>query len=409
MHATSFIASPRVGWFRCAIAVVVLAASTGISSDANAQELAREMGSALTPMPKSLIDKSRSILSLDDDQYEIVVDLYQGYRSAYRQIVEESDAKRRQIWEKARDGDRDAAEIKARENMKKALADLVLLDTTFSDDLRAILSGDQLVKFEAFERAKRRDSTRHSSMLSGEGADPIDILQHLKIDTASLTGYEAMAAEYAESMDRQILARSAIWKSGYDAYLAGDNWKRLRDDYPKLYVVAKQIRDTNRRYARQIAELLTEEERTKFDEEFRRRSYPTIYREGVITKRLKAARAVEALSDSQKDQLQIVEHAYDRDAETINAKWRSSLDRVQDLIAADANKGWNSTEAQTVRDVVAERVQLDKKYLDKIDAVLTEAQLSTVPAATRDVPRMRGDVMPEWDRDSVRKWLQDKN
>ena len=76
---------------------------------------------------------------------------------------------------------------------------------------------------------------------------------------------------------------------------------------------------------------------------------------------------------------------------------------------ADANKGWNSTEAQTVREVVAERVQLDKKYLDKIDAVLTEAQLSTVPAATREVPRMRGDVMPEWDRDSVRKWLQDKN
>lgn len=409
MRATPRTAPGRLGWFNSAIALIALAGAALFTADARAQELAREMGSALTPMPKSLIDKTRTLLSLDDDQYEIVQDLYQGYRAAYRLIVEESDAKRRQIWEKARDGDRNVAEIKARENMKKALADLVSLDTTFCDDLRAILSGDQSIKFEVFERAKRRDSTRHSSMLSGEGADPIDILQHLKIETSTLAGFDTIAAEYGESMDRQIIARSAIWKAGYDAYLAGDEWKRLRDDYPKLYVVAKQIRDTNRRYARQIGELLKEEDRVKFDDEFRRRSYPTIYREGVITKRLKAARNVEALSDSQKDQLQTVEHAYDRDAEAINSRWRSSLDRVQDLIVADANKGWNSTEAQTVRDVVAERVQLDKKYLDKIDAVLTEAQLSTVPAATRDVPRMRGDVMPEWDRDSVRKWLQDKN
>lgn len=409
MRGIPRITPRRLGRLRCVIAVVALAGIALVTPEARAQELSREMGSALTPMPKSLIDKSKAILSLDDDQYEIVVDLYQGYRAAYRQIVEESDAKRRQIWEKARDGDRDAAEVKARDNMKKALADLVHLDSTFCDDLRAILSGDQSSKFESFERAKRRDSTRHSSMLSGEGADPIDILQHLKINTSALTGYEAMAAEYSESMDRQIIARSAIWKAGYDAYLAGDEWKRLRDDYSKLYVVAKQIRDINRRYARQMGELLTEEDRTKFDEEFRRRSYPTIYREGVITKRLKAARNVDGLSDSQKDQLQIVESSYERDAEAINARWRSSLDRVQDLIVADASKGWNSTEAQTVRDVVAERVQVDKKYLDKIDAVLTEAQLATVPAVSREIPRMRGDVMPEWDRDSVRKWLQDKN
>jgi len=56
--------------------MVALAGSACLTSRARAQELAREMGSALTPMPKSLIDKSKAILSLDDDQYEIVVDLY---------------------------------------------------------------------------------------------------------------------------------------------------------------------------------------------------------------------------------------------------------------------------------------------------------------------------------------------
>jgi hypothetical protein len=375
---------------------------------ARGQEMARELGSALTPMPKGLIDKAKSVLSLDDDQFEIVKDLYQGYRIAYRSLVEETDAKRRQLYERARDGNHDEADTKGRELMKKALADLVRLDETFTSDLRTLLSGEQLAKMEEFERAKRRESTRHSSMLSGEGADPIDIVSALKIDVTTLTEFPAAAAEYAESLDRQIVARSQIWKTGYDAYLAGDDWERLRADYPKLYVVSKQIRDINRRYAKQIASMLSDEDRLKFEEEFKRRSYPQVYKESVITKRLKAARKADGLTEAQIEQLTQVEQAYERDAESLNSRWRSSLDRAQDLIASSGNRSWNSSETQAVRDIVEERVALDKRYLDRIDAVLTEAQVGQLPATSRDMPRLRGDAMPDWDRESVRKWLQDK-
>jgi hypothetical protein len=176
-----------------------------------------------------------------------------------------------------------------------------------------------------------------------------------------------------------------------------------------LYVVAKQIRDLNRRFARQISEMLADEDRAKFEEEFRKRSYPQVYKESVIDKRLKAARNLEELTESQKDQLATLEHSYERDAEAINARWRSSLDRVQDLIVASGSKSWNSAESQAVRDVVQERVQLDKKYLDRIDGVLTEAQVGRLPATSRDMPKLHGDAMPDYDRESVRKWLQDKN
>lgn len=371
--------------------------------------MAREIGSALTPMPRPLIEKAKRLLDLDDDQFEIVKDLYDGYRAAYRTLVEDTDARCRQAYQKARDdGNWGEAEAKCHEMMKKTLASLEKLDDTFTNDLRSILSGNQLAKFDEFARTKRRESTRHTSMLSGEGADPIDILHALRINPDKLTDFSVAEGEYAEALDRQIITRSQIWKTGYDAYLAGDEWKRIRDDYPKLYVVSKQIRDLNRKFSRQIAEMLGDEDRARFEDEFKKRSYPQVYKESVIAKRLKAARRVEGLTESQKDQLTNLERSYDRDAETINARWRSSLDRVQDLIVASASRSWNSSEAQDVREVVDERVKLDKKYLDRIDAVLTEAQVGTLPATSRDMPRLRGDAMPDWDRDSVRKWLQDK-
>lgn len=388
-----------------AAALTIVAAFPAV---VRAQEMGRELGSALTPMPRPLIDKAKRLLNLDDDQFEIVKDLYDGYRSAYRTLVSDTDAKCRQVYQKARDdGNWGDAETKVREMMKKTLGSLERLDDTFTTDLRAILSGNQLAQFDEFARAKRRESTRHTSMLSGEGADPIDILLSLKIDPDKLPDFATASAEYAESLDRQIIARSSIWKTGYEAYLGGDDWKRIRDDYPKLYVVSKQIRDLNRRFARQIGEMLGEEDRTKFEDEFKKRSYPQIYKESVITKRLKAARNVEGLSDSQKDQLTTLEHSYEREAETTNARWRSWLDRVQDLIVSSANRSWNSTEAQEVRDVVEERVKLDKKYLDRIDAVLTPDQVNGLPATSRDMPRLRGDAMPDWDRNSVSKWLKD--
>lgn len=373
-----------------------------------AQEIARELGSALTPVPRDLIEKSRNLLSLDDDQFEIVKDLFQGYRAAYRTMIEESDAKRKQFFEKARaNSDWAGADTKSRDLMKKTLADLQRLDTTFMDDVRAILSGNQLAQFENFERTKRRESSRHSSMLSGEGADPLDILASLKIDPTTLADYPVAAADYAEALDRQIQARAQIWKAGYDAYLAGDDWQRLRDDYPKLYVVSKQIRDVNRRVARQIAEMLPEADKARFEDEFRRRSYPQIYNEGVIAKRLKAARGAEGLTDFQKEELEIAEHAYERDSEHINAKWRSSLDRAQDLIVAQGKNAWSSSEAQSVRETAEERKQLDRKYLDTIDKILTEEQVGRLPATSREMPKFRGDAMPDWDRDAVRKWLKD--
>jgi hypothetical protein len=394
---------------RAALVALGLGVAGMWPSVARGQEIARELGSVLTPMPRPLIDKAKRLLNLDDDQFEIVKDLYQGYRAAYRSVVEESDARRHQMYEKARDGDGDAAEAKSREMMKKTIADLDRLDETFMSDLRAILSGGQAATIDEFERAKRRESTRHSSMLSGEGADPIDILQHLTIDPSSLADFPTAAADYAESLDRQIVARSRIWRAGYDSYLSTGDWQVLRDAYPKLYVVSKQIRDLNRRFSRQIAEMLSDADRARFEEEFRRRSYPQVYQESVIAKRLKAARNADALTDSQKDQLTSVEHSYDRDAEAINVRWRSSLDRVQELIVSSGSRSWDSSEAQTLREVVEERVRLDKSFLDRIDAVLSEEQAGRLPATSREMPRLRGDALPDWDRESVRKWLKDKD
>src|SRR5258705_10948404 len=99
-------------------------------------------------------------------------------------------------------------------------------------------------------------------------------------------------AQYEAELDRKLAKRNDMWDKAMDRgqeYMQAfqnQDFGKLQEQFDKLRDASMHVRDVNRRYERQIESILPEDQRAKFADEFKRDSFPMIYRQSFASRTL---------------------------------------------------------------------------------------------------------------------------
>jgi hypothetical protein len=406
----SMVGRLRAGLLAIAAAIAVLLPV----ARANAQGDVEEMAIVFNPLTPRSVEAAKRTLSLDEDQAQVAKDLYSGYRSAIRTLMKETQAKSNAVMEKAREEQNyDAIRKGQMAAFKEAFEKVEGMEKSFNDDLKAVLTEEQVAKFPSFERARRRENARLIQFMAGEGADVVDILAALKIDTSANEEIKALLTEYEVSFDRAISERQTLLKEFIQKMIdadGSDEMQSMMDFMPKLYAKAKAGRDVNRQAARRIGEILPEADRARFALEVNRRSFPSIYKVTATGKKLEAAAKFEDLSETQKGQVEATLTSYRNLVEIHNKEWSSQVDAMQEDFGGDFKKMMSGEEpkgVQATEEARKKRVDLEKSFLEKLEQLLSAEQKDRLPVARPDDEIAHVSMMePDIDHDAIKDWKE---
>jgi hypothetical protein len=174
--------------------------------------------------------------------------------------------------------------------------------------------------------------------------------------------------------------------------MAGD-MSALGEIFKRMQEIERPVRDLNKTHARRIADLLPEEKRAAFNDEFKRRAFPRVYRESAAEKAIAAAEKLADLTAEQKQSIADLKAQYERDAAPINARWAEA---IQDRDEKGFNPmdmfmpGGGGEKENPVAEQRKARRELDRATRKKLEGALSESQIAKLP---EDKGNMQQDMM----------------
>lgn len=275
------------------------------------------------------------------------------------------------------------------------------VEASFMDDLRLLLDGAQSERWPTLERMRLRESSLGNGMLSGESVDLIRLASELNATQEQLSGAQAILAQYELEIDRVLRAREEVLGRvqarvggnipNIEALAQDEEFQKLRDE---AHAARMQVRETNRRYARQLSAALPADVAAVFDSEFRNASFPQVYRDSLADRALDAAAAFEDLTPEQRASLEELRRQLEQEMVVARERLASAIEKAEEEGGALAfgmggmrmniSNGPDgpvdpTSEARAARD------QVEQKYLQNLRNVLTDAQRDRLPK-----PRERG-------------------
>lgn len=315
----------------CAAAVILVAGSA-----ASAQGRQRGggfggfggfQGGGGTAISSRDIGQYSDILALDDEQREVVTLLFESYLQEFQ---DNTQAMRDQMQE-ARDGGggfEGFADLVADSNAKRDT-----IQSNFLGDIRAILSSDQEANWPKVDRAITRNAGLRQGTLSGERVDVVRLVGELEL--ASDTTVAPILEEYEITLDGAIKRRDELRSGLRQRSRDGDPG----DAFTKMRSASERVRDTNRTFARQIESALGSEDGTRFAASFQRASYPQVYRPGRGQRALEAALGFEDITADQKASLDALNDGYTQDTSALNKKYVAEIDKAEREGTSFGNRG----------------------------------------------------------------------
>ena len=146
-----------------------------------------------------------------------------------------------------------------------------------------------------------------------------------------------------------------------------------------------KVRDVNRSFAKQIASALPDDQRSKFNEEFKKASFPDVYRATQASTALKAAAAFADLTADQKDAIARLTDTHDHSLATVNDKLATAQEdaemkfNIADMRARFQQRGGGGNQDDPQSNLRRDKRDLDRTTMDSLKKILTEAQVAKLP------------------------------
>lgn len=396
---------------RCALVVLtVFVFSLAVASPARAQFGAggASLGglAGMGQVGRSELKRYGVLLKLDEAQAAAAEELRAGYVQASQDLSKDFQAKMEQAQERMQDGgdmrgmgkEMGAA---GREFGQKTKA----LEKVFFDDLRALLTPDQDARWPRVERARRRSTGMRFSLIAGQSVDLLDVVSDIGAGDEPSPDLADALTRYELDIDKSILVmqkwqedqekQQQEMEDAFDPARWQEMMKKAQEVLKDMSQMARGMRDVNRQYARAIGPLLPANQQAKFEDEFKRRSFPRVYREPWIVKAIGTARKFDDLNADQRRTLTEIEESYVREAAGLNTRWATAIDERDEktggqfgaMMAGFSGGGDDGGVAQAVTDARKARRDLDARYKEKLNMLLGEDQRTRLPKEERD----RGD------------------
>lgn len=365
------------------------------------------------PVASAGVEKYAAILELDRDQKALLRTLYQGYRGAYREAVVSSD---KELEELNKDQDKPRMN-QGMQALQRFAEKARKVEDQFFEDIAAILTPEQAPRLERVKMVRRRDVQMKFAFVAGEGVNLLDLLDHAKAPrTPELN---ALRQEYETELDRLMVEKVRVMKVSLAK--ADKIQQNQLPDFTvvgeiigDLYAIGGRIRDLNRRYLREAGPLLPESMRDGLNLEFKKRSFPRVYKPTLAQKCLSMTKDLEGLTPEQAADIKTISAGFEHDLEPVNQRYAAAIESTQErfpkdfLIIMQSRFDPNNKEDPLVK-ARAEREELDQKTLTRLRGVLKADQFQKLPQYDDEIDKMP-DFLPNLNaRNDWNKWQSEQS
>lgn len=342
------------------------------------------------PLTSQDVDRMTKLLKLSDDQASQVKDLYQSFQQEFtaqqKQIQEQMQEIQQEYMENRdpsvfQDITRKMVDFQqATEKQQKAMY----------ADIQLLLDEKQLADWPRFERRVKRHQifrqVSQANIVSGAGVDLVTVVEDQKLEGDQAAAIASELDQYETEMDRVVTAQKKLQDEQTKEYM--DNMEQYSDfmanmdKFEKMFADSRglmvQVRDINTKYSRQIAALMSEEARPKFEQAFNEGALPQVYRPSYVSKAFTTASGMEDLTAEQKTQVNELKATYERELAAANDKWAAAIRDWE--VGMKMTDFWQAgSRPQELKDAQAARKDLDTRTYEKLGALMTDEQREKLP------------------------------
>lgn len=388
--------SRMAGRGRVAALVVGLVSLAGAATVAMAQPGGGGFRQGLAPAVSSRsLDKYAKMLDMTDDQKEAARTLFEGYQDQTTREREKLQAKMDDVRQKFRDTRDPSVWQSMGDTMTKFREESKRADAAFFDDVKSVLTPAQIEKWPEVERANRREVVMRRGFISGERVNLFDVVDQLKFSPETMTQVAPILKDYDEQLDRALIAREAITEEGFTKFQqlrASGDMKAMQDFMDKGREAANRVKEMNKKFARAIADVISEDQQAAFNSEVRKRTYPDVYRDTAADREIAAAVGFADLSPEQREKLQSLKDGYARSLAPLQQRMTDAQEETeQKITAAEMMNRFRGGQDGPMEGLRRERRELVSRTQEGLKKILTPAQAERLPVGEQGGDGQGGD------------------
>jgi hypothetical protein len=310
-------------------AVLAVSATTGLAhSPAHAQQIMIQearIGSggdnSFEPSTSTAqMKRLAQVLDLNETQSMLADEFLREYHRLFREKADSVRAEMNEIQEEARaTGDFSVFGEKIGPLMEQWGRDRTTLEKEMIDNLRSLLTEEQVERWPLFEREKRRMEMLPDSRLGGENVDVILLTQEVLAEKEIPGEMAEVLEQYAVELDAALQARKRTIDSLQEEWMEalGGERDRMEDIWEEATRKREAVRDVNERVAKLIAEMLRQSDESSGEGDqlwrlYQERAYPMAFEETRAERMLDGATGLEGLAEDTRSTLEGIRSELER-------------------------------------------------------------------------------------------------
>jgi Spy/CpxP family protein refolding chaperone len=351
---------------------------------------------------KRHLDRFIEALALNAEQRESAVAIHDAYAATVEQARKAQRDAMEEIRRAAEDSDDHGVFMERMPKVQRAYRESTeQAEKSLMSDLRSLLAPEQEERWPGVERMRRRQSHLRGG-LSGEAVDLVELVYGLKLPGEAASLVSPVLDEYAIELDRYLVEREAQAREApqFGPGRMEFDGEKMQKEVERAREASQRVVDLNNRTADKVKAMLPEDLRDRFAAEYRRRSFPRVYRPGRVSTGVEAALAMSDLDESQREALRDLRASYERDLSAANARWAEAIRASEasgqqgGLALAGGGRMMMSfgDEPEDLKEARTARRDLDERTSERLKSILRPEQRERLPKAP---PPGRDDAMGE--------------
>jgi len=345
-----------------------------------------------------------SMVGIDENQQIVVQIFLDEYSEQYRTLLDEARGEMEFLNEQiryARESENQSAQRAAMyDQMRQKLEAFQTrhseLGEQFVSDVRAVLTDEQMERWEAFERARRRSQMLPEGEISGEEVNLYDLVEQVDLSEASRAEIEPLLEEYAVQLDFALKSREGRLEGDTSmrdiirALYRGEMNEKDAIGFAKTERSARvRVRDINLQYGDAIrAEILDPEEAAEFETAFKEAAFPRIYGETHGEQVFDAALGLADLEPSVLESIEAMHSAFRVQLSQMNAMLerltlaeepREFEDEMTRILSRISSYRRNEESDRSLRDAFEKREEFEAQTILRLYQILSEEQVRQLP------------------------------
>lgn len=286
------------------------------------------------------------------------------------------------------------------------------LDRGLFDSIQQVLREDQYAPLDHLRRARERKSYElgiiNIGMFDSGTPNIVIITDGLDLDVATMVTLEPLLVDYEKAINHALHERSdetfamiitmfdVLEEMGFDldedmeememmrmAMAVQEAFNRASQDMQKA---GKRVVSVNATHRRRIGALLPPEAKERFDHDYLRIVYPSVFRDHTSAEStFQAALKPEDLSADQRDRIQNLDRSWRRQYDAINRRMMAAVDEQRESRKGPLDFGRGGDFWQKQQEFEAERTTLNQTTRERLLAILNAEDRERIAAVQGDL------------------------